>query len=67
MKRIVATTPKFIYGDEREVIVPLKVLLKEVLVCYQKCILWSLLSICHLIDRVSRCTCMPAPSSSWTW
>ena len=56
MKRIVATTPKFIYGDDREVIVPLKVLLKEVLVCYQKCILWSLLNICHLIDRVCRCT-----------
>ena len=39
MKRIVATAPAFIYGEEKEVIVPLSTLLKEVLVCYQKCIL----------------------------
>ena len=39
MKRIVATAPAFIYGKEEEVVVPLNVLLKEVLICYQKCIL----------------------------
>lgn len=39
MKRIVATTPAFIYGKDDELVVDLKVLLEEVLTCYQKCIL----------------------------
>lgn len=39
MKRIIATSPSFIYGKEEELVVDLKTLLEEVLMCYQKCIL----------------------------
>lgn len=39
MKRVIATTPLFIYGSGDEVVVDLKTLLEEVLICYQKCIL----------------------------
>ena len=39
MKRVIATTPLFIYGSGDDVVVDLKTLLEEVLICYQKCIL----------------------------
>ena len=39
MKRVIATTPSFVYGSDKESIVDLKTLLEEVLTCYQKCVL----------------------------
>ena len=39
MKRVVATTPSFLYGSKEEHIVELKTLLEEVLTCYQKRVL----------------------------
>lgn len=40
MKRVIATTPTFVYGADEEHVVDLKTLLEEVLTCYQKCVLW---------------------------
>ena len=41
MKRIIATSPSFIYGKPEELVVDVKTLLEEVLACYQKCILYE--------------------------
>ena len=39
MKRVIATSPSFIYGEKEPHVVELKTLLEEVLICYQKCVL----------------------------